>query len=425
MEGKDISLKALYSIIAEEDKDSEDNNKMAERSWSWLGMPLSAIVGGIMAFAGFYYANEANQKKQEPIQTPPQIIEKNSVDYTGILTQFQANAMQILDKNNANQENILRQTQAGFAQTLEKTTEALLQVNKDSAANNENLQKQINEMREREAATKQAIDEAHVGAAEVKAIIENLKKEPKLKSEEEYGYNLPNAFTRAAQKHRLDLFTDAIADYDKVLYVEPNNALAYYNRAVARVNLACRVIPPVSTEAKNQLEMAAADYSICLKLKPDYVDALFARATVLLFREKYEDALTEYTQVINLKQHISTAYLYRGIINIICSRNNSDKQRKFYEAAITELDSAITADEQSAAAHYLRGFAKHALKSNINWAKDSDTAKVVIRLDEESNFDRVQAKKLKLDSAKDKDYGYFMSEQDLFAFIEKFKIREQ
>lgn len=221
MEGKDISLKALYSIIAEEDKDSEDKNKMAERSWSWLGMPLSAIAGGIMAFAGFYYANEANQRKHEPTQTPPQIIEKNSVDYTGILAQFQANITQILDKNNANQENILKQTQAGFAQTLEKTTVALLQVNKDSAANNENLQKQISELKEKNSSMEQRLEEALKQETELKAGIETAL-EATQKLDADFYYK------RGLIKYDYALYEEALKDFDKTVEINPSHSAELY-----------------------------------------------------------------------------------------------------------------------------------------------------------------------------------------------------
>lgn len=218
MEGKDISLKALYSIIAEKDKDSEDNNKMAERSWSWLGMPLSAIAGGIMAFAGFYYANEANQRKQEPIQFSPQIVEKNGVDYTQILTQFQANITQILDKNNANQENILRQMRADSGQTLERTIATVQQANDKT---NENLQKQINELKEKNSSMEQRLEEALKQETELKAGIETAL-EATQKLDADFYYK------RGLIKYDYALYEEALKDFDKTVEINPSHSAELY-----------------------------------------------------------------------------------------------------------------------------------------------------------------------------------------------------
>ena len=407
MEGKDISLKALYSIIAEEDKDSEDNNKMAERSWSWLGMPLSAIAGGIMAFAGFYYANEANQKKQEPIQTPPQIIEKNSVDYTGILTQFQESITQIVDKNNANQENILKQTREGLTQILEK-----------SIASNETLQKQISELREREAATKQALDEACVGAAEVKAVLENLKKEP-----QETLNEVDILYKRAVQKHKLDLFTDAIADYDKVVFIQPNNALAYYNRASAKAKLAYDTGGRyISSENRKKYQDAAEDYTIFLKLCPNDADAYFNRANALFFSGDPRKALPDYENVIKLEKYLCAAHLSIGIIRIISEQNgtqSSIEKIKILESAIDEFNSAIKADEKFAEAYYLRGSTKYSIDWLIDGKANDAVNKYAKKMREESAADKVLAKNFGLNSALDLEYERTASEDLLYMLLQK------
>ena len=64
---------------------------------------------------------------------------------------------------------------------------------------------------------------------------------------------------RLAKAH-LKQYTEAIADYDKAIELDPKLAPAYMNRGVAKYNL-------------KQYSEAIADYDKAIELDPDYAPA--------------------------------------------------------------------------------------------------------------------------------------------------------
>ena len=71
-------------------------------------------------------------------------------------------------------------------------------------------------------------------------------------------------FNRGTSFHNEGQYDMAIADFEKVIGLDPEDAGAYNSRGAAYA-------------AKDQLDLAVADYGRALKLQPDHADALFNR----------------------------------------------------------------------------------------------------------------------------------------------------
>ena len=111
----------------------------------------------------------------------------------------------------------------------------------------------------------------------------------------------------------------AIADYDKAIALEPEDAVAYYNRGVSYLVL-------------EQYERAIEDFDKAISIKQDYVDAYINRGISYFKQGKYECAIEDYDKAIEISPDLPEAYNNRGISYF--------KQGK-YECAIEDYDKAI------------------------------------------------------------------------------------
>lgn len=95
-------------------------------------------------------------------------------------------------------------------------------------------------------------------------------------------------------------FTQAIADYNKALELNPNYVTAYNNRGIAYRRL-------------NNYAQAFADYNKAIELKPDYFFAYYNRAYAYQTLGQYDKALADYNKALELNPNDADA------------RNNRDK----------------------------------------------------------------------------------------------------
>ena len=72
-------------------------------------------------------------------------------------------------------------------------------------------------------------------------------------------------------------YDKAIADYKEAIRLNPQNALAYYHRGLARqhreVNRNGGVVGHIRDKNDGEIEKAEADYLEAIRLKPDFVSA--------------------------------------------------------------------------------------------------------------------------------------------------------
>jgi tetratricopeptide (TPR) repeat protein len=87
----------------------------------------------------------------------------------------------------------------------------------------------------------------------------------------------------------------AIADYDQVIQLKPDDADAYISRGVAYGH-------------KGNYDRAIADYDKAIQLKPGDTAAYYYRGTAHAHKGDYDEAITDYTRTIELAPNYAPAY---------------------------------------------------------------------------------------------------------------------
>lgn len=146
----------------------------------------------------------------------------------------------------------------------------------------------------------------------------------------------PNAyFNRGNAYADVKDYDRALADYNRTIVLNANYAPAYYNRGIAY-----RMV--------GDYDSAIADYTQTIRLTPNDHHAYFSRAIVYGLKEDYDRALADYTQVLTLQTTYVTAYINRGI--------TYDRVGD-YDNAIADYNAALTLDPNNALAYNCRGSA--------------------------------------------------------------------
>jgi len=145
----------------------------------------------------------------------------------------------------------------------------------------------------------------------------------------------PGYFNRACAHGNLGDHEAAIADYTEAIRIKPDYAEAYYGRGFAHFNL-------------GDHEAAIADYTEAIRIKPDYAEAYFSRSAARRELGDYQAAIADCTEAIRIKPDYATAYLNRAIAH----SNLSD-----HEAAIADCTEAIRIKPDLAEAYLGRAIA--------------------------------------------------------------------
>ena len=141
----------------------------------------------------------------------------------------------------------------------------------------------------------------------------------------------------AIQTNNLERAVELIG---RAIDVNPNNAMAYYNRGAALRDL-------------KQYEAAIQSYGRAIALKPDYADAYNNRGSALGGLKQHEAAIQSFDKAIALKPDYAEAYNNRGI---------ALKELAQYAAALQSYDKAIALRPDYVEAHNNRGVALRELK---------------------------------------------------------------
>src|SRR5215471_2502649 len=154
----------------------------------------------------------------------------------------------------------------------------------------------------------------------------------------------------------LERFDEALTSYDRAIALKPQYALAFNNRGNA-------------LKAMKRYAGALASYDRAIALKPDYAAAFSNRGNVLLDLDDPEAALTSYDLAIAADPGTSEVYSNRG--NLLFEMNR-------FEESLASCDQAIALRPDNASAHVNRG----------------NTLREMKRLDEAlASYDRVVALK--------------------------------
>ena len=109
-------------------------------------------------------------------------------------------------------------------------------------------------------------------------------------------------YNRGIAKMNLGQHEQAINDYNQSIKLDPNYAEAYNNRGIAKMNL-------------GQHEQAINDYNQSIKLDPNYANAYNNRGVAKTNLGQHEQAINDYKQAVRLKPKYAIAFFNQGLAN--------------------------------------------------------------------------------------------------------------
>ena len=222
----------------------------------------------------------------------------------------------------------------------------------------------LRDERERETVTQEF-------AAEDKIFQANLKVEESLKSFINRDFesaiklcnealqlnptNIDAHVNRGAAYGELRNFTAALADFNKAIELNPNQAAAYNGRGTAYLN-------------QREHERAIQDYTKALQLNPNFTIAYYNRGWAYDELNQYERAIADYTKAIQLNPNFVDAYTNRGTAYA--------KARRF-EQAIQDFSKAIELNPNDDMAYHNRGVCYRALGNAAQAQADLNKARAL------------------------------------------------
>lgn len=131
-------------------------------------------------------------------------------------------------------------------------------------------------------------------------------------------------FVRGKAHYEAGQYEQALASYDRVIDLNPNNVEALNNRALTLSNL-------------GRDDDALADYNRSLQLRPDKMEILSNRGNALSHLGRYNDALADFTRAFQLHPNHPTIYYNRACMYSLWQKPNE---------ALEDLRRAIDGNEK-------------------------------------------------------------------------------
>ena len=192
-------------------------------------------------------------------------------------------------------------------------------------------------------------------------------------------------------------YDKAIADFDRVIEVNPENTHAYYNRGLAKFRLGDLESEKGDIEnARRLYEGGIEDSTQAIKQDPEDANAYHNRAggkfrlaqsetDIPKVQQYYQDAIEDWTQVINLNPELAEPYNNLAAAKALLGESKADQgdistAQELFAGAIQDSTYAIHLNPENADAYGNRGTAKAALGNAEGAIADFDAA---IRLDPE------------------------------------------
>jgi tetratricopeptide (TPR) repeat protein len=139
--------------------------------------------------------------------------------------------------------------------------------------------------------------------------------------------NLGAVYFDRANAHREKGATDlAIADYSEAIKLRPDLAEAYNSRGLL-------------LKARGEFDRAVDDFDAAVRIKPDFADALLNGGTAKEGKGDLRGAVTDYDAVIRLKPEDVQAYLDRGI---------AEGDERIFKSALADFSAAAKLAPQAA-----------------------------------------------------------------------------
>ena len=173
-------------------------------------------------------------------------------------------------------------------------------------------------------------------------------------------------------------YDKAIADFNKVIEVNPENIYAYYNRGLAKFRLGDLESEKGNTEKARKLyREGIEDSTQAIKQDPEDANAYHNRAggkfrlaqsekDTAKAQQYYQDAIDDCTQVLQLNPKLVDSYISRSAAETLLGESKADHgdiaaAQELYRTAIRDCTQAIRLTPENAVAYSNRGYAKFRL----------------------------------------------------------------
>jgi len=156
-------------------------------------------------------------------------------------------------------------------------------------------------------------------------------------------------FGRAIDFMLVQNFSESIEDYTKAISLNPNFAMAYFNRAVVRYKQLEYNTAQAADSQEDLSVINVSTYKSGKKQSQENADATSAQVTENKRAHEHELISRDYDMVIRLNPEFVYAYFNRG--NLRCAQHD-------YSAAIQDYNDAIQRDPDFAEAYFNRGLAR-------------------------------------------------------------------
>ncbi|MDL2208211.1 tetratricopeptide repeat protein [Parabacteroides sp. OttesenSCG-928-O15] len=172
-------------------------------------------------------------------------------------------------------------------------------------------------------------------------------------------------FARAIDYMLVQDFQEAMQDYDRVIELDPDFNMAYYNRAVVRYK---QMEYETSTSANNQLDLSATSMTLNAG-RNQQAQIIQDQASLKSLENQrayaHENIVRDYDKVIQLNPDFVYAWFNRG--NLRCAQRD-------YRAAILDYNEAILRNPTFAEAYFNRGLARLSLGDTTRGITDLSKA---------------------------------------------------
>jgi tetratricopeptide (TPR) repeat protein len=190
----------------------------------------------------------------------------------------------------------------------------------------------------------------------------------------------------AEDKYNKGDFQGAINNYDRVITINPNYAVAYSNRGIAYYQLKdyqkalVNLEKSISIDSRDaqsysrrgmiyfqlkDYQRALIDLEKSISIDPKYVPAYNNRGVIHRFLNDYDKAITDYDKAIFINPQDTIAYLNRGLVY---------SDLKNYQRAIIDFEKVISISPEYALAYSSRGLIYAKLDNYQNAITDYNKA---------------------------------------------------
>ena len=223
------------------------------------------------------------------------------------------------------------------------------------------------ETKEREAEIKVKAENERKRKEEILHQREEKRQEAQEAEPENLSARAEDYYNRGNEKYQTGDYVGAIADFDQVIRLEPNNSIHYSNRGNAYYR-------------QGEYQQAITDFDQAIRLNPNDADFYAGRGIAYSTKGEYQQAIADFDQAIHLEPNNAGFYCNRGIANlrneynmraiadydqaIHLAPNNADfysnrgsaySNQGEYQKAIADYDQAIRLDSNNVTAYNKRG----------------------------------------------------------------------